>query len=252
MPIHTIYTNNSQNPSMSMYSTDSLSIDSDASFLNNDQINTTAETSVESDSASDSADDNDEKPRGISGSLPGIATSASSNGPGAIEGGSESSGKSNMTNTTEDQLREAGALRSIPVYEVPSVQQPIKRKMLPLDNKAASGLSEPIELSEDGERFSKELELRFFLAETLDIPTGMKPAPSRCSTMSSKSEKSVELELLCYPSYGKEIAVEVEAPRHRSIRETFQSVVGSSSSMRWLKSIGKGKKKFSRPPIPNF
>lgn len=146
---------------------------------------------------------------------------------------------------------QAAALGTVPVYDLPGPRQSIKRKMIPGYNKAEDVPPEPLELSEDGEQFSEELELRFALTGTIEISNERIPRPSPSSSLTSSLGKSVALELLCYPSYGKEVAV-VEAPRHRSIRETFQDVVASSNSMRWLRSVGKGKKKFSRPPIPNF
>lgn len=166
-----------------------------------------------------------------------------------VTDGHRASQKSDTGNGAEGKLCKAEALGPVPVYDLPYIQQPNKRKALPTNNKAIEVQSEPVELSADGEKFSKELELRFSLSESLELSSEKAPRPSPSSSLTTSLGKSLAFELLCYPSYGKETAV---TQRHRSIREAFQDVVAGSNSMTWLKSIGRGKKKLSRPPIPRF
>ena len=127
---------------------------------------------------------------------------------------------------------------------------PIRRKMLPENNKAVDGPPEPIELSVEGEKFSKELEERFYLSKDLDVSIcKSKALASPNSSLTTSLGKSLAMELFYDQTFGNEV---MATQRHRSIRETFQDVFASSSSLRWLRSIGKGRKPFSRPPIPEF
>lgn len=131
-----------------------------------------------------------------------------------------------------------------------SSPQLIKRKMLPENNRAVNGPPEPVELSEEGIQFSRELEMRFSLLSSLDVSCCKDVAwPSPTSSLTTSLGKSLAFEVRCSQLYGNDVATN---QRHRSIRESFQNVFATSSSIRWIKSIGKARKAFSRPPIPNF
>ena len=261
-----IRANNVQHPSLSLYSTDSLSTN-EATYSSTGRL---SDETAPTDSELSDAPDLERVTLPKDGTLEALAVPSScysirapdllSNTPSSILAAApdigpvvtEGPGASEMSDTengAEGQLCKAEALGTVPVYGLPCIQQPIKRKLLPADNKAVAVQPQPIELSADGERFSKELEQRFSLAASLGLPSVKTPRPSTSSSLTTSLGKSLAVELLCYPSYGKETAV---TQRHRSIREAFQEVVSGSSSMRWLKSIGKGKKKFSRLPIPDF
>lgn len=156
----------------------------------------------------------------------------------------------------EGQLCATEAPRHPSVSNLQYTQHAIKRKKLPPGSGATGSGSgtvepnlEPIELSADGEEFSRELETRFSLNRSLEL---LRERPSKLSpnsTWTSSLGKPVAMKVLCTASYGKESVI---AQHRRSIRETFQDAVSNASSVRWLRSIGKGRKTFSRPPIPRF
>ncbi|KIH88616.1 hypothetical protein SPBR_08991 [Sporothrix brasiliensis 5110] len=241
--IDAILARHNMHPSLSAYSADSLSTNrttcSSGTKLWTEPSSTETDPELDEDSKDldhDTSSDCDTREALI------VPSSNNTSGPEVLQ-------KSETEHLTEDQMSDAKAPGNVPANDSPCLdQQPNQRKTLSETNKAVETQQEPFQLSEEGKKFSKELELRFALSGCVEIPSGTIPRPSPASSLTTSLKKSNALDLLCYASYGKEQAME---SHHRSIREAFQNVVAGSRSLRWLRSRGRGMR-FSRKPIPDF